>query len=133
MATINQFEDLDAWKVSRTLCNKIGTIIDDGAFRNNFRIINQIEGASGSIMDNIAEGFERGTRREFMRFLSYSKGSCAEFRSQLYRALDRKNITQEQFDELKELAVRIDIMIHKFILYLNNTTIEGKRKKVTAK
>ena len=66
MATIKRFEDLDAWKISRELCNKIGQIIDKELFQKNYRLIGQIEGSSGSIMDNIAEGFERGTRAEFI-------------------------------------------------------------------
>ena len=70
-------------------------IIREKKFEHNFRLINQIEGSSGSIMDNIAEGFERGTRNEFIVFLGYSKGSCGELRSQLYRALDRKYIEQQ--------------------------------------
>jgi four helix bundle protein len=80
-------------------------------------------------MDNIAEGFERGTRAEFIQFLGYSKGSCGELRSQLYRALDRKYVTQEQFDEFSSMAVRISIMLQKFIAYLQTTTIGGVRKK----
>lgn len=129
MATIKRFEDLDVWKVSRELCNKLGVIIDTNALKRNFRLIGQIEGASGSIMDNIAEGFERGTKAEFILFLGYSKGSCGELRSQLYRALDRKYITIEQFDELYMLAVRISIMLQKFIGYLLKSDIQGLRKK----
>ncbi|MBL7700816.1 MAG: four helix bundle protein [Ferruginibacter sp.] len=129
MATIKRFEDLDAWKISRELCNKIGIIIDKELFQKNYRLIGQIEGSSGSIMDNIAEGFERGTRAEFITFLGYSKGSCGEFRSQLYRALDRKYITQADFEELFTLAVRISAMIQKFIEYLQNTEVKGIRKK----
>lgn len=129
MATIKRFEDLDAWKISRELCNKIGEIIDKELFQKNYRLIGQIEGSSGSIMDNIAEGFERGTRAEFIQFLGYSKGSCGEFRSQLYRALDRKYITQPEFDELFTLAVRISAMIQKFIEYLQKTEVKGVRKK----
>ena len=129
MATIKKFEDVDAWKVSRELCNNIGNLIDNGSFKSNYRLIGQIEGSSGSIMDNIAEGFERGTRAEFIQFLGYSKGSCGEFRSQLYRALDRKYINQEQFDEFYSLAVRISSMLQKFISYLQKTIIQGERKK----
>ena len=129
MATIKRFEDLDSWQVSRELCNKIGDLIDKDSFKKNFRLIGQIEGSSGSIMDNIAEGFERGTRAEFIQFLGYSKGSCGEFRSQLYRALDRKYVTQTEFDELCILAIRISAMIQKFIVYLQTTTIKGTRRK----
>lgn len=129
MATIKKFEDVDAWKVSRELCNSIGNLIDTGSFKSNYRLIGQIEGSSGSIMDNIAEGFERGTRLEFIQFLGYSKGSCGEFRSQLYRALDRKYINQEQFDQFYSLAVRISSILQKFISYLQKTEIQGERKK----
>ena len=81
------------------------------------------------LLDNIAEGFERGTRAEFIQFLGYSKGSCGELRSQLYRALDRKYINQQQFDEFYSLAVRISSMLQKFISYLQKTLIQGERKK----
>jgi len=129
MAVIKRFEDMDAWKVSRELYSKIGVLIDSGMFLKNYRLIGQIEASSGSIMDNIAEGFERGTHAEFIQFSGYSKGSCGEFRSQLYRALDRGYINQQQFDEFYSLAVRISAMLQKFIKYLQATTIEGERKK----
>jgi four helix bundle protein len=129
MATIKRFEEVDAWKVSRELCLKTGIIIDAGNFKRSFRLIDQIEGSSGSIMDNIAEGFERGTRAEFIQFLGYSKGSCGEFRSQLYRAFDRKYLSQVQFDELYILAVRISAMLQKLIAYLQKSEIKGVRKK----
>lgn len=129
MSTIKTFEELDAWKVSRELCNKIGGLIDVGCFGKNFRMIGQIEGSSGSIMDNIAEGFERGTRLEFIQFLGYAKGSCGEFRSQLYRALDRNYITKEQFEEHCSLAIRISAMLQKFISYLQKSDIQGERRK----
>ena len=129
MATLKRFEEIDAWKVARELCLKIGSIIDEGSFNKSYRLIAQIEGSSGSIMDNIAEGFERGTRAEFIQFLGYSKGSCEEFRSQLYRASDRKYLSQKQFDELYLLAVRISAMLQKLIEYLQKTEVKGVRKK----
>jgi len=129
MATIKTFEDIDAWKVSRELCNNIGSLIDDGSFQKNFRLIGQIEGSSGSIMDNIAEGFERGTRAEFIQFLGYSKGSCGELRSQLYRALDRRYINEDQFNKFYSLTVRVSSILQKFISYLQKTNVQGERKK----
>ena len=129
MATVKHFEDLEIWKLSRELCNLVGKIIDEGKFQNNYRIIGQIEGSSGSIIDNIAEGFERGTKGEFIQFLGYSKGSCGELRSQLYRALDRKYITQIQFDELISFCIKISSMIQNFIKYLQGSNIDGVRKK----
>lgn len=129
MATIKRFEDMESWKLARELCKKIGDKIDNGSFKRNFRLIDQIDGSSGSIMDNIAEGFERGTRAEFIQFLGYSKGSCGELRSQLYRAIDRNYITQKEFDEFSAIAVRISAMQQKMIAYLLQTEIQGTRKK----
>ena len=130
MATIKQFEDIEAWKLARELCEKIGVTIDKDLFKKNYRLISQIEGSSGSIMDNIAEGFERGTRAEFITFLGYSKGSCGELRSQLYRAMDRKYINQNQFEDFNSLSTRISEMLQKFISYLQKTKIPGERKRV---
>ena len=101
MATIKSFEDIESWKKARIVCKKIGVLIDTGRFNKSYRLISQIEASSGSIMDNIAEGFERGTRAEFIQFLGYSKGSCGEVRSQLYRVLDRSYINEMEFEELK--------------------------------
>ena len=128
MPTVKRFEDLEVWKLSRELNKKMGDLIDVKQFKNNFRIINQIEGSSGSIMDNIAEGFERGTKAEFIQFLGYSKGSCGEFRSQLYRALDRNYIKQNEFDEFFVLASKISAMNYKLIQYLQKPTFNGLRK-----
>ncbi len=129
MATIKKFEELEMWKISRSLCNEIGALIDADKFKKNYRLIGQIEGSSGSVMDNIAEGFERGTRAEFIVFLGYAKGSCGELRSQLYRSLDRKYINQEQFDKFSVMAIRTSAMIQKFIEYLRKTKIKGIRQK----
>ncbi|SMO75406.1 four helix bundle protein [Chryseobacterium rhizoplanae] len=66
MATINRFEDLEIWKLSRELCNGVYHIIESNNLKNNFKLCNQIDGSSGSVMDNIAEGFERNGNREFI-------------------------------------------------------------------
>ena len=88
-----------------------------------------MEGAAGSVMDNVAEGFERGTRAEFKQFLGYAKGSCGELRSQFYRALDYGYLGSEEFKELNAMAVKISSMISAFIKYLQNTELNGHRKK----
>jgi len=129
MATIKTFEEVNAWKQARILCQKIGQVIDTGRMKKNYRLIAQIEGSSGSIMDNIAEGFERGTRGEFITFLGYAKGSCGELRSQLHRALDRKYISPAEFDEFCALSTQISSMLQKFIAYPQKTSIKGSRKR----
>ncbi|WP_207491542.1 four helix bundle protein [Aridibaculum aurantiacum] len=131
MSTIQSFEEIESWKLSRKLCMRIGALIDAGKFKNNYALVNQMEKSSGSIMDNIAEGFERGTRREFITFLGYAKGSCGELRSQLYRSLDRNYINQEDFNELLDLCIQVSALLQKFIRYLQNTPIDGVRKKST--
>ena len=100
MATINKFEDLEIWQLAREICNKIFIITNKSHFYKDFSLKDQIRRSSGSIMDNISEGFEREGRKEFIQHLSISKGSAGEYRSQLYRALDRKYIITSEFDEI---------------------------------
>jgi len=93
MATIQRFEDLEVWKLARELAFDIYTTTLKGTFAKDNDLKWQIRKSSGSVMDNIAEGFERDGRKEFIQFLSISNGSVGESRSQLYRALDRKHLT----------------------------------------
>ena len=129
MATIKRFEDILSWQKARVLNDKIGSLIDNGTFKSNYRLINQIEGSAGSIMDNIAEGFERSGNKEFIQFLYISKGSCGELRSQLYRAIDRKYLMQNQFDEFYNAVSEISILIQKLINYLCDSEMKGTKYK----
>ena len=129
MATVKRFEDLDAWKLSRELCGKLGELIDNSAFKKNFRLIGQIEGSSGSIMDNIAEGFERGSQLKFVNSLSYSKGEAGELRSQLYRCLDNHYIDDKLFNELLSEADLLTRRIAAFITYRNSSKFRGQKFK----
>jgi four helix bundle protein len=95
----------------------------------DFRFKNQMNAACGSIMDNIAEGFERGGKLEFINFLTISKGSCAEVRSQLYRLFDRGIIIETKFDELYKLSEEIGNRIGGLINYLNTAEIKGRKFK----
>jgi four helix bundle protein len=129
MATFKQFEDLAVWILSRDLAKRFGKLILDGRLKNNFRLINQIHGSLGSIMDNIAEGFERGNNKEFIVFLGYAKASCGEFRSQLYRSLDWEYLNESEFNEYVKEAKRISSSIFNFSSYLAKSEIAGIRKK----
>ena len=129
MATITKFEDLEIWQEARILSKEIFICIDNGNFKKDFKLIQQINASSGSVADNIAEGFERGSRLEFINFLTISKGSVGEVKSQLYRALDRNYISQELFDEF---YIKSDILTKKitsFINYLNGSTLKGQKFK----
>ncbi len=129
MATIKKFEDLEVWQKARSLCQEIFGITNQGTFVKDISLRRQINRSSGSIMDNIAEGFERGGNKEFIQFLFIAKASAAETRSQLYRALDRKHISQHKFNELYELSNQIGKMIMSFINYLKKTDIKGRKFK----
>lgn len=129
MATFEKFEDMEAWQKSRKLCQELFLITERENFYRDFKLRTQILGSSGSIMDNIAEGFDRGSTAEFIYFLGIAKGSAAEVRSQLYRALDRNYISQEEFNELYEEANNISKMLAGQIKYLKRTDIKGSRYK----
>ena len=125
MARIERFEEIISWKEARNLNKIIGDLIDSGRFKQNYRLINQIEGSAGSVMDNIAEGFERGGNKEFIQFLYIAKGSCGELRSQLFRALDRNYINQQEFDSFSVHAMKISSLLQKLITYLENSELKG--------
>ena len=129
MATITKFEDILCWQEARTLNKYMRNLIKQKRFEHNFRLINQIEGSAGSIMDNIAEGFDRGGNKEFILFLYYAKGSCAELRSQSYRALDAEYIIQSEFEEINDKCLRINYLISRLINYLKTTEIKGMKFK----
>ncbi|MBA5629628.1 four helix bundle protein [Moheibacter lacus] len=129
MATIERFEDLEIWKEARIVSNKIFVISVESELKNDFGLKNQIKNSSGSIMDNIAEGFERGGNLEFRQFLSFAKGSAGETRSQLYRLLDSNYIKKEKFEELKSDLEKISGKITNFIKYLNNNDFKGNKFK----
>lgn len=129
MATIKRFEDLEIWQKARILCNKIYLLIISDKFSKDYKLVSQINRSSGSIMDNIAEGFGRAGKKEFIQFLSISKASCDETKSQLYRALDREYITLMQFQECYNLADEISAQQGRFINYLNHSEIKGLKYK----
>jgi four helix bundle protein len=129
MATFQKFEEIISWQKAREFNKKMGLLMDNGSFKSNYRLINQIEGSAGSIMDNIAEGFERSGNKEFVQFLYIAKGSCGELRSQLYKAIDRKYISQKQFDEFYASVVEISVLLQKLINYLQQSEIKGTKYK----
>jgi four helix bundle protein len=129
MATIRKFEDIEAWQKPRVLSNEVNTITKYPNFRDDADLKRQLKKSAGSIMDNIAEGFERGGKNEFIQFLSISKGSAGEIRSQFYRSLDQQFISKEKFQELYDMAEEIGKMIEGLMSYLRDSDYRGTKYK----
>lgn len=123
------FEDLEIWQNARALCKYIFIVTRNSDFNKDYRFVSQITAASGSIMDNIAEGFERGGNKEFQQFLSIAKGSCGEVRSQIYRAFDFGYIDQNTLDTLLNNVKQLSSGIYYFIQFLKNSELKGVKFK----
>ena len=127
MATITKFTDLEIWQLGNNLQNRIFTEIKNEPLSKDFALKDQMNRSSGSIPDNIAEGFGRGGRLEFIQFLSISRASASELQSQIIRCYDRCYFNKEIFDELFELSDKTGKKIGSFIKYLNNSSIKGPK------
>ncbi len=115
---IEKFEDIRAWQQARELSNMVYDLTEQEKFRKDFRLRDQIQGAAGSIMHNIAEGFDDGSDVEFIRFLKYARRSASEVQSEIYLALDRKYVSSEDFQKVYEMATTAKKSINAFIAYL---------------
>ncbi len=127
MATITRFEDLEIWQEARRLATEINKICIETELKTDYRFKDQIKASSGSVMDNIAEGFERNGNIEFRQFLSIAKGSAGETRSQLYRVLDFNYINLDKFNLLKNDFENLSGKINNFISYLNKKDFKGTK------
>lgn len=127
MATITCFEDLEIWQTARKLSLRIFELSQSGPFSKGYRFCDQIRAAARSVMDNIAEGFERSSKLEFVNFLSIAKGSSGEVRSQLYAALDQQYLEELLQKELIENYKILSSKIAAFIAYLNQSEIKGQK------
>ena len=127
MATIKRFEDLEIWQEARGLAKQVYLISENSDLNKDYRFKDQIKASAGSVMDNIAEGFERSGSSEFRQFLSIAKGSAGETRSQLYRALDFGYINTENFETIKSSYENLSGKINNFIKYLNQQDFKGTK------
>jgi len=133
MATVHRFADLEVWKIARDFCRDIFKITCYDLFSKDFKLRDQIRAASGSVMDNIAEGFNRGGNKEFIQFLYIAKGSCNETRSQLYRSFDYGYIDVDDLNRLNKQDIDLCNRIENFIAYLKQTPLTGKKYKPATK
>jgi len=122
MAKIERFEDLQSWQKARQLANMIYDLTEHPKFAKDFHLRDQIQDAAGSIMHNIAEGFDAGTNPEFIRFLKISRRSASEVQSELYLALDRKYINEEELSKAYNLATESKRLINGMIAYLRKSS-----------
>ena len=127
MATITKFEDLEIWQEARKSAKEVFILSKETDLKTDFRFKEQIKASSGSVMDNIAEGFERDGNLEFRQFLSVAKGSAGETRSQIYRLYDCEYISEEQFVDLKNKYEKLSGKIKNFITYLNKKDFKGNK------
>ena len=129
MATVKDFEELRIWQDARTLSKEIDDVTKNEKFSNDYRFCSQIRAAVGSIMDNIAEGFERDGKKEFIQFLYIAKASCGEVRSQLARAYDCDYISKDVYENYRQKCISESSSISSFINYLKKTDIDGLKYK----
>jgi len=120
MGKIDCFEEIIAWQKARELCKEIYTITSSINFSRDYSLRDQIRRASVSVSSNIAEGFERQGKIEFIRFLTIAKASCGEVRSQLYLAFDLKYLSEEEFNKLKNQCIETSKTIGGLISYLKS-------------
>ncbi|QNJ97598.1 four helix bundle protein [Constantimarinum furrinae] len=127
MAKISCFEDLEIWQISREVCKDVWTVVNTTPLKKDFKLKEQLNGSSGSVMDNIAEGFERDGNKEFIHFLSIAKASCGEVRSQLYRCMDRNHVDEATFVRIYDKVILNSKKIKSFMVYLKNSDRKGSK------
>jgi four helix bundle protein len=127
---IERFEDLAAWRSARDLANSVYALSRKGGFFKDRALMYQIRKAVISAMSNIAEGFERGSNKEFVQFLFIAKGSCGEVRTQLAVAFDQGYIDKSEYEETCNLARRTSGTIGRLIKYLAGSEMKGSKAKM---
>jgi four helix bundle protein len=121
------FEELHIYQRATELTNEIYSLTRNAQFAKDYSLVDQIRRASVSIMSNIAEGFERGSKPEFIQFLFIAKGSCGEVRAQLQIAHDQGYLPNPDYDRLRDLAKLTGGMISNFIAHLQKTEYQGEK------
>lgn len=124
---VSDFEELIIYQQSRELTKKIYRITREGDFRFDTRFVQQIRASAGSVGDNIAEGFERQGKREFLQFLYIAKGSCGELRAQINRAYDVGFINKDIYEQIYSDCRKLSAGILNFIQSLKSFESKGSK------
>lgn len=127
MEKVRRFEDLDVFQKGRELCKKVYAITNEEPFKSDCRFVQQIRAAAGSVMDNIAEGFERNGNKEFINFLYIAKGSCGEVRSQIIRATDVGYLNKEISRSLYDECLTISKLLQSLAMSISLSGYNGKK------
>lgn len=117
---ITKFEDLQIWQEARSIVVLIYKLTSTPKLNKDFGLKDQMQRAAVSIMNNIAEGFERNSNKEFIRFLIFAKGSAGEIRSLIYVTLDLNIVTEIEFKSLHDSSVLLIKKISSLIKYLKS-------------
>ena len=124
---VSDFEELSIYQPSRALAKQVYEITRQGEFKYDTRFVQQMRASSGSISDNIAEGFERQGNREFLQFLYIAKGSCGQFRSQINRAYDAQFISKETYEQMYADCRKLGAGILNFIKSVKSFESKGSK------
>ena len=127
MAHHQSFESLEVYKEATIFCDDIWNIIINTSLSKDYKLREQINGSSGSVRDNIAEGFGRGGNKEFIMFMGFSRGSCSESKSQLLRCFRRNHIDENTYQKLNSQADNLINQLSKFINYLKSSERKGSK------
>ena len=133
MATIERFEDLEAWKTARELVRLLYRSSNRAPFAHDHGLRDQMRRAAVSVLSNIAEGFESRTQALFIDYLGRAKGSAGELRAQLYVASDAGYLAQSEFDDLHQLAESISRQLRGFMTYLESTAASHRLREAEPK
>jgi four helix bundle protein len=123
---MKSFEEIKSWQEARNFCNELFLLLKNKkSFNSDYGLKDQMLRSSGSIMDNIAEGFGRGGNKEFVQYLFIARASCYETKSQLYRAFDRGYLNKEEKESFINRIELIAKLISGLIKYLQGSKSTG--------
>ena len=129
MGSISNFKELKVWQLANEICNTIYHVMQNTGLKTDYDLKSQIDKSSGSVSDNIAEGFDRDGNKEFIHFLTIAKGSNSEVRSQLERVKLRGYISASEYEEIEQKCISLSKQLTSFINYLKSSNLSATKFK----